>query len=269
MHQFGGKSLLAFALLVMPGAAYAKKKDPAPPPPGSAVRESANEELLETATGDAFTRLDDAKPARFRLTGPAASPSAPAPVVSPPPTPRSDPERLAVEAGAVGYVRWAAKRFDPVAPGISVSVLRPIGARGPGDLAVGASTGWRHHTGGRTFEEYRGRVLAPYVADVDAVPIEIIARGTRPMGGTAVLVQAGLGLEYARSSFAKTDDLPRRWRENDWAPTASLAAGAERSLGGGMLGVRVGGRLARHAFTAHDFEILHGVESTLSWRRSF
>ena len=392
MHRFGnGWLLLMAALVALPVTAFAKKKkEPAPPAAGSAVRESTNEELIETATGDAFTRVDDAKPARFRLTGPAkfqvdfrqslkaeerptvvlsifaegkpvqsyrvpakagggdwknglkasqatgfllevpagaqvwefrvkgatehggaillvaadkarkplaatspvlkasvavaaASPStspSPVPATSPLPaaTPvassasasgRSTPRSLAVEAGAVGYVRWSAKRFDPVAPGISVSVLRPMGPMGPGELAVGAAVGWRHHTGGRTFEEYRGRVLPPYIADVDAFPIEAVGRVTRPIGSVEALLQAGLGLEYARSSFTKADDVPRRWRENDWAPTASLAAGAERSLGGGKLGVRVGARLARHAFAAHDFEVLHGVESTIAWRRSF
>lgn len=255
MHRFGNGWLLLMAgLLVLPGTAFAKKKkEPASPPVARATASPSASPAPASAV----------KPVPAKTAAPAATP------VASSASGRSSRKSFAVEAGAVGYVRWSAKRFDPVAPGISVSVLRPMGPMGPGELAVGAAVGWRHHTGGRTFEEYQGRVLPPYIADVDAFPIEAVGRVTRPFGGVEALLQAGLGLEHARSSFAKTSDLPRRWRENDWAPTASLAAGAERSLAGGKLGVRVGARLARHAFTAHDFEVLHGVESTIAWRRSF
>lgn len=209
---------------------------------------------------------------------PAASPTAsPSPSPSPKATPvvvaaapkaasASSRSSFAVEAGVVGYVRWAAKRYDPVAPGVSVTVLRPIGA---GSLSAGPAIGWRHHTGGRTLGEYGGRVLPPYHADVEAVPIEGVARWTGRSGSLRILLQAGGGLEYARSSFVKADETPRRWRENDWAITTSAGAGAQRHLLGGELTVRVGARFARHAFTAHDFELLHGVESTLGWQRSF
>ena len=89
------------------------------------------------------------------------------------------------------------------------------------------------------------------------------------LGSLDAFVQFGLGLEYARSSFAKADDVPPRWRENDWAPTVSLGTGANRPLLGGRLGVRVGARFARHAFAAHDFELLHGVETSVVWGKNF
>lgn len=199
---------------------------------------------------------------------PAVTPAV-TPTTTPVPTPSRAPAKsgaVSLEAAAGGYVRWSARRFDPVAFGVGLTALRPVAVDG---VSAGAAIGWRHHTGGRTFEEYQGRVLAPYIADIDAVPIEAVARYTRPLGGMTGFAQAGAGLEYARSSYARSDRYPRRVRENDWAPTFSSAAGAQMPLFGGTLGARVGVRFARHAFAAHDFELLHGAETMASWQRSF
>lgn len=201
----------------------------------------------------------------------AASPSAsPAATATPlaAVTPRPASGAWAAEAALIGYVRWAEKPLDPVAPGIAVTVLRPIGlTAGPAAMSAGAAVGWRHHTGGRTLAEYRGRILAPYVADIEAVPIEAVVRGAAPIGGIGAFAQAGAGMEYARSSYAKADGLRRR--ENDWALTESLAAGVERPLFGGRAGARVGARFSRHSFAVHEMDLLHGVETALQWSRSF
>ena len=81
--------------------------------------------------------------------------------------------------------------------------------------------------------------------------------------------QGGLGLELARSSYENAGDVPRRSRENDWAPTASLGLSAARPLAGGQLAAGIGTRFARHAFAAHSFEVLHGVELSVAYGRSF
>lgn len=264
-----GVCLVVAAAVALPNSAEAGKKKKRAKPASAAATASPKPTATPKAAASpkaAATPKAATSPKASVTTKPAASPAAAASAAANPTAAASRRPRLAVEVGPVGYVRWSARRFDPVAPGLAVTVLRDAGPRG---FSFGVGVGWRHHTGGRTFEEYRGRVLPPYVADVEAVPLEGIARYSRPVGRLTSFLQVGGGMEYARSSFARADRLPRRTVENDWAPTFSSALGVELPLAGGQLGTHAGVRFARHAFAAHDFELLHGVEGALTWRKSF
>lgn len=66
--SFRTMTLVGLALLLA-APAHAKKKKKAEP--GTVTAESEAAPLALAASGDAYVRLDDAKPARFTLTGPA------------------------------------------------------------------------------------------------------------------------------------------------------------------------------------------------------
>lgn len=198
---------------------------------------------------------------------PAATPAPATPAAATPAAARSGSrDGLAVEGAVLAFARFSEKRYDLAALGISVTALKPVTET----LSLGGAIGWRHLSGERTFADYQGRVLPPYVLDIDVVPIEMVGRYTRPLSGAlSVRGQAGLGLEYAKSSYENASDVPRRTTENDWAPTVSLGLGADRRMAGGTLGATVGMRLARHAFAAHSFDLLHGAELGLGYTRGF
>lgn len=206
------------------------------------------------------------------VTPPTATVAVPSPASTPassnarPATASAGGDGRWIEVGALFYTRVSALRYQPAAPGISVTGLEALPGR---PVAVGASIGWRHMAGKRAQSDYAGRVLPSYVVDVDAVPMEGIARGLRPAGAWTGWVEGGIGAEFAKSSYARADLVPTHRIENDWAFTGSLRAGASRPLGGGTLGISIGARAARHAFRDHNFEVLHGVETQVAWGKRF
>jgi len=191
---------------------------------------------------------------------PAATPAA-KPAAATPPL-----ERVRrIEAGALVYTRFSALRYSPLAPGIALSAWMPVAP----SIEVGASTGWRHMAGARSAGDYSGRVLPEYVVDIDAFPIEAVARYSLPRAAWLLFSQVGAGAELARSDFSRADLVPTGHIENDWAATFSGRVGARRPLGAGMLGISLGARSSRHAFRDHAFDVLHGTETQISWDRSF
>lgn len=216
-----------------------------------------------TAPAKGGTAVAAATPA---ATPAAAAPAAPAASAGPVAARSGSRDRLAVEGAVLAFARFSEKRYDLATLGISITALKPINDA----VSVGGAIGWRHLSGARTFDDYQGRVLPPYVLDIDVVPIEMVGRYTRPLSGKlSMRGQAGLGLEYAKSSYENASDVPRRTTENDWAPTYSLGLGADRRMAGGTLGATVGIRFARHAFAAHSFDLLHGAEIGLGYTRGF
>lgn len=248
--------------------------------PGKAARLDldvpAGQHVFEFRLGDPA-----ASKASFTWTAPAAATSAPAAANAPSAAsaepvpagaaaaPARDSARraggFAWEAGLLAYTRFSAKRYEPAAPGFFAVAWRPMGEA----FSIGGGVGLRHMSGERTEADYEDRVLPPYVLTVDVVPIEARARWSRAFSGNALRLDVGAGFELARSSYENAADVPRRTVENDWAPTVSAGAGLGRAMGGGSVGIGAGVRFARHAFAAHDFDLLHGVEVTAGYARGF
>jgi hypothetical protein len=220
-------------------------------------------------------RADDpaSASASIRWTAPAKAPVEAVAPVAPVPTPApvaamasTGKVPMTLDVGVLVYTRMSNPIYGAVAPGISLALFRPLG----GPLSAGVGASWRHMSAKRTFADYNGRVLAPYVLDVDAVPLEALGRYSIPAGTWTLDAQGGIGAEFARSNFQKANLAPRARRiENDWAFTASIGGGATRNMGAGTVTVSVAARAARHSFDAHGYDLLHGVETGVSYCHPF
>ena len=258
--------LVAAGLLISVGAsatgtAAAAPAKAAPTPTPAAAK--------ATPTPSAAKAKSTPAPAAAKATPtPAVAKATPAPTpavaVGPPAAARVEKGRT-VEIAALVYTRFSALRYSPIAPGFALSLWKPVAPA----IEVGASTGWRHMSGRRSAGDYNGRVLPEYVVDIDAIPLEAVARLSRPQGRWSLFAQGGAGAEFARSDFASADRVPRRRIQNNWAATFSARVGASKPLGQGRLGISLGARSSRHAFRDHDFDVLHGVETELGWSRPF